>query len=425
MANQLKTYKISDGINFNVIKDDRFKTGRISINMYVPLDRKTAAVNAILPFMLTKSCRKYPDFTSLNKKLNRLYGASISADVGKMGDMQALSMSAAFLDDRYALGKECISEEVTELLCSMLFDPVVVNENFSVENVAQEKRQLIELIQSEYNDKKIFARNRCNELMCKDEKYGINRLGTEADVNNLVSEDVYKAWKKILESARFEIFLLGNFDETKALKVFKEAFSSVERKNIVVFENQIIKAAEKDKAYNETVKASQSKLVMGFRTNIAWQDEDVDAMQLAVALFGSTPHSKLFLNVREKYSLCYYCSAGYNKIKGIMLVQSGVEKDNIEKAQQEILNQLEEVKRGNFTDEDIATTKRSLANSYRTIGDYLSDLESFYTAQAFKEKIFTPDELIDGLNGVTKEQIIEAARKITLDTVYALIGDAN
>lgn len=424
MTNKLKRFEISEGINLNVIKDDRFKTGRISIAMYTPLEKNNVSKNAILPFLLTKSCKMYPDFTSLNKRLDELYGASIYADVQNLGDMQEIIMSASFLDDRYALNNECISEKITELLCDMLFNPVTINDNFSIENVNQEKRQLKELIESEYNDKRIFALNRCKELMCKDEKYGINKLGKKEDIQNMLSKDIHEAWMNLLETARFEIFVLGNFDETKALKVFKSAFLDIKRKNIVSFETQIIKKAEKENSYNETVKATQSKLVMGFRTNIAGQDEDVNAMRVAIALFGATPNSKLFLNVREKYSLCYYCSAKYDRAKGIMFVQSGVEKENIEKAKKEILNQLEEVKKGNFSDDDISAIKKSLSNSYKTVNDYLSSLETFYSAQVFDEKIVTPEETIEKINAVTKDQIVEVANKITLDTIYTLVGEA-
>lgn len=424
MTNKLKRFEISEGINLNVIKDDRFKTGRISIAMYTPLEKNNVSKNAILPFLLTKSCKMYPDFTSLNKRLDELYGASIYADVQNLGDMQEIIMSASFLDDRYALNNECISEKITELLCDMLFNPVTINDNFSIENVNQEKRQLKELIESEYNDKRIFALNRCKELMCKDEKCGINKLGKKEDIQNMLSKDIHEAWMNLLETARFEIFVLGNFDETKALKVFKSAFLDIKRKNIVSFETQIIKKAEKENSYNETVKATQSKLVMGFRTNIAGQDEDVNAMRVAIALFGATPNSKLFLNVREKYSLCYYCSAKYDRAKGIMFVQSGVEKENIEKAKKEILNQLEEVKKGNFSDDDISAIKKSLSNSYKTVNDYLSSLETFYSAQVFDEKIVTPEETIEKINAVTKDQIVEVANKITLDTIYTLVGEA-
>lgn len=424
MTNKLKRFEISEGINLNVIKDDRFKNGRISIAMYTPLEKNNVSKNAILPFLLTKSCKMYPDFTSLNRRLDELYGASIYANVQNLGDMQEIIMSASFLDDRYALNNECISEKITELLCDMLFNPVTINDNFSIENVNQEKRQLKELIESEYNDKRIFALNRCKELMCKDEKYGINKLGKKEDIQNMLSKDIHEAWMNLLETARFEIFVLGNFDETKALKVFKSAFLDIKRKNIVSFETQIIKKAEKENSYNETVKATQSKLVMGFRTNIAGQDEDVNAMRVAIALFGATPNSKLFLNVREKYSLCYYCSAKYDRAKGIMFVQSGVEKENIEKAKKEILNQLEEVKKGNFSDDDISAIKKSLSNSYKTVNDYLSSLETFYSAQVFDEKIVTPEETIEKINAVTKDQIVEVANKITLDTIYTLVGEA-
>ena len=424
MTNKLNIYKISDGVNFNVIKDTRFKTGRISINIYTPLNKETAAINALLPFLLTKSCRIYPDFTSLNKKLDELYGASIYADVGKLGDMQVLNMSASFMDDRYSLDEECISEKITELLCSMLFDPVIVNENFSIDNVNQEKRQLKELIESEFNDKKIFAKNRCEELMCKNEKFGINKLGTKEDLSKILSKDVYEAWINILKTAHFELFLLGNLDETKTLNVFKNAFSKIKREDIVKFGTEIIKKAKKEHSYKETVNATQSKLVLGFRTETAWQDKDINAMRVTIALFGSTPNSKLFLNVREKYSLCYYCSAKYDRIKGIMLVQSGVEKENIEKAKNEILNQLEEIKKGNFSEEDIIAIKKSMANSYRTVGDYLSSLESFYSSQTFDKKIYSPEEIVENINKVSKEDIIEASKKITLDTIYALVGES-
>lgn len=415
--------EISNGVNFNVIKDERFKTGRISVTMFLPLDGKTASSYALLPFVLTNSCRKYPDFTSLNQKLADLYGASLFSDVSKIGDMQALTVSVSFLDDKFALDEENLSSQLTQLLCDILFDPLLENGAFKQENVEQERRQLIELIDSEYNDKKILAKTRCEQLMCKDEKFGISRLGDKETVSKLTPEDIFDAWKIVLKTARIEIMALGDLDENSALEVFKNAFSKIKRENIVNCEAKIIKTAQKVKVQYDNLDIAQSKLVMGFRTHAALQDDEVMPVRVAVALFGATPQSKLFLNVREKLSLCYYCSAKYDRNKGIMLVQSGVEKKNLEKAKDEILNQLDEIKNGNFTDAELDDTKRSLANSYRTIGDFLSGLENFYLSQAFDDEFLPPEQFIDKMYKVSREQVINAAKLITLDTVYALVGN--
>ncbi|MDQ5983174.1 MAG: hypothetical protein RUMPE_00172 [Eubacteriales bacterium SKADARSKE-1] len=421
--NDFIQHKLCDGINFNVIKESRFKTGRISATMFLPLNEETVSANAILPFLLSKSCQEFPDFTSLNKHLNDLYGASIYAEVSKLGETQVLGLSASFLDDRYSLNKESISAKVTELLCKMIFEPLFDNGKFIQENVEQEKRQLIELIESEYNDKRIFAKNRCEQLMCQDEKFGINRFGTKSQVEALTPDDIYKAWDQILKRAKIELTLLGNSNENLALDVFKRAFGKIKRENVFSCNTEIIKEAKHIKENREEMDLAQSKLVMGFRTGAALQDHLVMPMRVAVALFGSTPHSKLFLNVREKFSLCYYCAARYDRNKGIMLVQSGVEKENIQKAKLEILNQLGDVQKGKFTDNDVDAIKKSLSNNYRTVGDYLSSLENFYISQTFDSERVTPLEFVKRINAVTKDQIVKAANLITLDTVYILVGE--
>jgi len=414
--------KICDGVNFSNIKDTRFKTGRISLTAFTPLEKESVSKNAILPFLLSKTCKQYPDLKRLNDRLEDLYGVSVDGEVSKLGETQVLSISASFLDDEYSLGKESISEGTTDLLCKMFFEPVLENGKFLEKNVEQEKRQLIETIEAEYNDKRIFAKNKCEEWMCKNEKFGINRLGTIDQVENLTPEKIFKAWQNILSSAQIEITLLGKADNEAIYKRFKNEFSKIKRENVVNCSTKIIKRAEKVSEYQDEMEVAQSKLVMGFRTEVCVDDDLVNAMRVAVAIFGVTPHSKLFLNVREKYSLCYYCAAKYDKNKGIMLVQSGVENQNINKAKEEILNQLDEVKKGKFTEEDMGSIKKSLSNSFRTVGDYLSSMENFYLSQIFDKNKFTTEELIEKINKVTKDEIITAANMITLDTVYVLKG---
>ena len=417
------TYSITDGVNFNVIKDSRFKTGRASIAIFWPLEEEDVSSNAVLPFLISKSCSKYKDFTSLKRYLDELYGSSISADVDKLGESQVLSISASFLADEYSLEKESISQKVTKLLCDMLFSPLLTDGTFPQDLVDQEKRQLIEYIESEFNEKRIYSKNRCREIMCKNEKFGINKLGTKNQVAALKSRDVYSAWQKILNSAKIELTVLGNVKEPKfALDTFKEEFLKIKRGNIADCSTKIVRECKSPRECSESMKLSQSKLVMGFRTGSAGDDPDTMAMRLAISIFGATPHCKLFLNVREKYSLCYYCSANYDRTKGLMFVQSGVERKNIKKAKEEILNQLEEVKKGNFTEEDMNNIKRSLNNSYRTIGDNLSSIESFYLSQMFYKEKLSNLQYIEKLSSITKEDVIKAANKITLDTTFILEG---
>ncbi len=423
MQSKFSRLEIAPGVSFNAIKDDRFKTGRISVTLFLPLEKETASVYAVLPFVLTNSCRKYPDFTSLNRHLEKLYGASLFADVNKMGEMQALTVAVSFLDDKFTLEGENLSRSLTQLLCDILFDPLQTETGtFKEDSVEQEKRQLIELIDSEYSDKKAFAKTRCEQIMCQDEKFGISKWGEKEEVAALSPGDIAKAWETALKTAKIEIMALGDLDEKSVLAGFKEAFSKIKREKVAKFETQVIRKVKKVKDRCEKQDVAQCKLVMGFRTNAAQRDPEVMAARVAIALFGATPQSKLFLNVREKLSLCYYCAAKYDRIKGIMLVQSGVEQKNLEKAKAEILNQLDEIKSGNFTKAELDDTKRSLANSYRTIGDFLSGLENFYLSQVFDGEFLAPEQLIEAMEKVSKEQVTAAAELITLDTVYALVG---
>lgn len=419
---EIEQRSVCSGVNFRSVKDVRFKTVRLSVHFMLPLAEKTAAPNAILPFLLTRASRKYPDFTKLNQRLAELYGAVLDADVQKLGDVQVLSVSASGIADRYALNGESVCAELSRLLCSVIFDPPFEDGEFPAEGFEQEKRQTLEMIDSEYNDKRIYARLRCEGIMCAKEPYGIGRFGSRQAVEALRREELPKYWSDMIHRARVEIMVLGDCCPGPAFEDFYAAFQNLGRTSSVECPTRTVRSAEKANEVNEEMDVEQSKLVMGFRTDCAEPDADVPAMKLMTALFGGTPNSRLFLNVREKLSLCYYCSAQYNFLKGIMLVQSGVEKKNIDRAREEILRQLEEVKNGNFSDGDLEAARLSLCNSYKTLSDSLDGLEAWYLSQSFGHTIRRPDEESGLIRGVTREEVVAAAKKVTLDTVYRLTG---
>lgn len=416
---------ICDGVNFRSIRDTKFKTMRISAHLIVPMSRQTAAENALLPFLLSRASREYPDFTKLGQRLAELYGASLNADVQKLGDLQVLSLSASGIADRYALEGEAISGELAKLLCSILFDPPLVDGLFPEDGFEQEKRQTMELIDSEYSDKRTYARQRCEAIMCADEPYGVNRYGGKEDIARVERPALTAAWKRLLDTAKIELMVLGDCDPAPVYEGFHAAFETLGSRKTADCTTKVVRSAEKVNTVTEKMDVAQGKLVMGFRTGTATPDEEVPATRLMAALFGGTPNSKLFLNVREKLSLCYYCSASYNSMKGIMLVQSGVEVKNMERAKEEILRQLDEVKQGNFDESEVEAAKMSLCNSYRTLSDSLGGLENWYLSQTFASHSQQPEEAAAQINAVTRQEIIDAANRVTLDTVYCLVGNGE
>ena len=416
---------ICDGVNFRSIRDTKFKTMRISAHLIVPMSRQTAAENALLPFLLSRASREYPDFTKLGQRIAELYGASLNADVQKLGDLQVLSLSASGIADRYALEGEAISGELAKLLCSILFDPPLVDGLFPEDGFEQEKRQTMELIDSEYSDKRTYARQRCEAIMCADEPYGVNRYGGKEDIARVERPALTAAWKRLLDTAKIELMVLGDCDPAPVYEGFRAAFETLGSRKTADCTTKVVRSAEKVNTVTEKMDVAQGKLVMGFRTGTATPDEEVPATRLMAALFGGTPNSKLFLNVREKLSLCYYCSASYNSMKGIMLVQSGVEVKNMERAKEEILRQLDEVKQGNFDESEVEAAKMSLCNSYRTLSDSLGGLENWYLSQTFASHSQQPEEAAAQINAVTRQEIIDAANRVTLDTVYCLVGNGE
>ncbi len=417
-----RNVSICEGVNISYINEKKFTTSRVSFTMFVPLEKGTAAVNALLMGIMERGCRKYPDFESFNRYLEQLYGANIFSNVDKIGEVQALTISAVCINNHLGLNREDIVSNVSKLLRDVIFDPCADNGTFKSEDINQAKRQLKESIRAEYNDKKLYAKLRCEELMCKNEKFSINKLGREEDIDKIEPSDIYRAWQQLLQSAKIEIMALGDIDFDKVCRIFSDAFSKIERKNVSDYASDVIKTVSEVREFKDCLDVVQCKLVMGFRSRYSVFTESIFPIKVMTSLLGGTPNSKLFLHVREELSLCYYCAAGFNNYKGILLIESGVEKDNLERAKKEILNQLDCIKKGNFTEDELDDTKKYLVQAFEKIDDSLSALNGWYVSQAVSPKVYTPQEYIRHLNGVTRDEVIEAANDVTLDTIYTLTG---
>jgi len=411
--------KLADNVFFNEINVTRFKTMRLTAIALLPLEKDTASDFALLTQVLTRSCNEYPDFTALSKKLSSLYGASLSAGVRKVGESLALTFSIAGIDDRYALFGDEVSKELSDLLLKVIFEPKFKEDVFDTEEVEQERRQLIDLADSEYNDKRVYANSRLIETMCKNEAYGIKRYGSRETILKCTRESLKSAWERMLRCARFEVFYVGGASAEGAKEIFRDRFSQVLRAPEAMT-TEIIRTASEVNRVEETMDIAQAKMLMGFRTDCSAGDEDAFAMRLMNVILGSGTRSKFFLNIREKQSLCYYCFSRYNRFKGILTVESGVENCNTQRTVDAVLNELEEVKKGNFTDEDLSLAKLSVSSDFLSLCDTVTGNEEWFVSQIADNEFLTVEETTEKFSKVTKEDIIRAANKLTLDTIYIL-----
>ena len=407
------------GISFRIIPETRFKTSVITLTLVCPLSSDTAAANSLLPHLLSRACSKYPDITALKRKLASLYGAVLSGDVISIGDAQLLRFTVRSIDDRYTMDGEKISVECAQLLSDILTSPPLADGLFRSDFIESEKRLQCEKIDAQINDKVSYSTRRCIELMCENEPFGVNPLGDKESVGALNAENMTELWTRVLRTYPVHLTAVGSMDGDAVKRAFTEAFSSVERASCKLPSHIFIEKADKVREFTDYEDVTQSKLVLGFRTPFNCTN-DPYIMRLVSACFGGTAHSRLFVNVREKMSLCYYCSSSYFSSKGILLVRSGLESENIEKAKTEILAQLADIQNGGLTDEEIANAKMSLRNSFLESLDSPRATELWYTSQMFDSTVLSVEEACAKIDSYTKEDVTNAARAISLDTVYLL-----
>ncbi len=426
MGDKFSRQSIGSGVHFSSVRDKKFKHNRLSVNFIMPLDKATASDNAAVPFILRNGCRELPDFSSLNARLCELYGASLDADVSKSGGWQVLELSIKGLDNRFALENENITALCADLLASVALDPKLGEDGlFDAKDVALQRQFVLDSIDAEINEKRSYALSRCIQTMCAGEPVAVRKYGEREHAEKITPASAYAAYQQIIQTSMVEILFVGSGDPAGALEVFRTRFAQIARNPIHYQRTNLRTSADTVQEKTEEMDVSQSKLVMGLRTGHSQSVEEFNARRVFTALFGGTPFSKLFLNVREKLSLCYYCAARFDTPTGLLLVDSGVEAQNKEKAQKEILAQLTAVQKGEFTDEELFNTKLLMKNTIPSINDSLSGLEGWYLSQILMGRDISPDQDTKNIDTVTREQVIEAANAVTLDTIYFLTGNQD
>ncbi len=417
-----KLYRLADGVDGIFVKNERFNTTSVSFNFYLPLKKETVAEYALLPFMLTTCGEKYPDFSRLNYKLDKLYGARLDATAEKTGDYQILKMRISVINDRFTFESESLLKQAIDMLLSLIFSPKAENGAFAAEDLAREKRKAIEHINGEMSEKRIYAKNRLIEEMYKGEAYGIPKCGTVEDVEKITGESLFTAWRNMLETAYIRIIIIGAALPVKLFDDIAGNFTDCKRHNITdCTENKPTEARPEPVTVTEKMPVQQGKLVMGFSSSVYGDDSESLSLMVMTDIFGGGPYSRLFSNVREKMSLCYYCSASALRTKGLLLVESGVEKENADKTEQAVIEQLLAVKNGEFSDFEFQSSFKSIRDSLSTYNDSQNSLDVWYSVKAYNKELYSPEDIAERISEITRADIINTANGVKLHTVYKLL----
>jgi len=408
------------GVSLNYVHATKFKTGLLSVQLVTPLAEETASAAALLPAVLRRGTTQYPDMRALSCALDRLYGASVAYTLRKYGENQCLGFVASFIDDAYALPGERLLEPIAELLGALLLDPVTKNGRFLAPYVEGEKANLTDAIRSIVDDKRSYADMRLLQEMCRGERYGVSRYGTEERVGKLNNQTLYRYYRDLLAHAPIELFYCGSAARERVEDAMLRALAPLPREAIAPMARTEVRGAPAETRFvRETMDVTQGKLAMGFRAS----SRDLPAMLLANIIFGGYSNSKLFLTVREKLSLCYYVSSVYHRAKGLVTVSSGIESGDCERARSEILAQLDAVRGGEIEPWELDGARALLVSSLRQQEDSPGRMEDFAVGHAATDFWEDADSLIAGLAGVTRERIAEAAQSVEPDTVYFLSGE--
>ena len=410
------------GVWLNTVQTDRFKTGCFSINFLRPLTLDSAAPNALIPAVLLRGCRSCPDIQSISQRLDTLYGASVGTLIRKKGEVQSVGLYTDFLEDRYTDGQKVFSP-MMEFLRELLFEPCIEDGGFLRDFLDGERCNLVNTIDGRMNDKRAYAVSRLLYAMCDGEAYAVPRLGEKETLEPLTGKMLYERWIDLLRTSQVELFYLGQQPADAVAAELRNMLAALPRDTSlekvttnVMLPNRPVRYVE------EQMDVTQGKLSLGLRTDITVHDPRYPAMLLLNTVFGAGMTSKLFLQIREEQSLCYYANSSMDKFKGIMVVGSGIDFDHYEVARDGIMQQLDLCKKGEITEQEMESARNYLVSVLRTGNDSPGRLDDYAVGQAIAGITGSMEQMIDQILAVTKDQVVEAANTLYLDTVYFLKG---
>lgn len=424
---QVTRKKLGAGVGLTCVTTPKFKRAVLRAALLLPLGGPDAARRACLPHVLRRGTRRLTDLQAFGCALDELYGARIEAMVRKEGETLVIGFLSDVIDERYAPGADGLTARVVQLLCETLYDPYLRDGVFDAGYVAGERDNLLDRIAAQKNDPRAYAPKRLTEIMCENEPYGQSALGTAEQAEKITENKLYAAYRRALDEARIELFYCGGLSPDAVETLFAEALFAQKGAGRYTPRCEVVAApAAGPREVVEELPVTQGKLSLGFRTGgSCLTGGDPVAYWMFQTIYGGSPSAKLFMNVREKRSLCYYASAQFIALKGVLLVSSGIENKDFETARDEILHQLELCRDGEITDAEIEAARGTLSSGWRAMLDDPLTLEHYWLVQAVADTLIPPEERIAQVGDVARERIVAAAQATALDTVYFLKGAAK
>ncbi|MBR7179807.1 MAG: insulinase family protein [Oscillospiraceae bacterium] len=421
----IQTIQLTPGVILRHYPDKRFKTAVLSVQFQRKLCREEAALNALLCSVLLRGTEQNPDLCAITTRTDELYGASVSPLMRRIGNIQTVGLFFSCLEDRFAMAGDAVLQPGIDLVREILLEPKLVNGCFDPEYVESEKINLIADIESELNDKRAYAAARMIRAMCAGDSFALSLRGEKEDVEAITAEMLYAHYLTVLRTSPVEIFYVGSADAGTVAGYLRPLAEAVALEPMALPAQTALNLTAEPREFSETMDINQGKLSMGFVTPITNRHPDFAAMQVFNALYGAGMTSKLFVNVREKLSLCYYAGSGYYGSKGVLTVSSGIDEANYDTAKAEILRQLRLTAEGQITDAELAAAKNGIISGLRATPDGPGALENFYGTASIAGMPYDLDGYADAIRAVTAADVARCAKTVKLHTVFFLKGEAK
>lgn len=409
------------GMRIHVLPSDRFKTYAVSLYIGSPLSGETVTANALIPFVLRRGTARYPETVAFREKLDELYGAGFGFDVYKRGNNHIVQFRMDTIADRY-IGEQrgLLLQETLTFLLQAVTQPATKNGAFLEKYVNTEKTTQRKKLEAVINDKIRYAAERCTQEMFADDPFRFHALGRIDQIEAWQADSLYAYYQDWLASSQMDLYVVGDTSMDEVLAVINEAVPANRKEPIPYQFGEAIPLRSEPKLVTEHMDVSQGKLNMGLSVPVFYQDDAYPDAMVYNGILGGYPHAKLFANVREKASLAYYVSSRLDGYKGMLMIQSGIEVSNYDKAVSIIKAQLEAMASGQISDVELTQTQAMMTNQLREIGDSAFDMIAYDFNSVMTGTTRTIPELIEQIGQVTKERVAQIAKQVQLDTIYFL-----
>ncbi len=411
---------MAEGIDLHVLGTRQFKTLLVRLAIRVPLEDSTASANALINQITARVSRPWPELKAVNRRLDELFGASLYAQVNKHGESQILEWTLNCAAPE-RVGRPELLREALQFMRDMICDPLMENAGFDGTLFAQEKEILLQEQEARQNDKMTFAYERCVEELCKGEPFAVHKLGSAQTLRDMDAVGLYEHYRRLFDNAHMDWIVVGDIETAVMEDLLSQVFMLPSRQPLKP-ERERIRPASGIRCVEEPMDVKQGKLCMGFRTGIPYENPAYDAAMLMGIVFGGGASSKLFQTIREKESLCYSVYARVEKFKSLLIVGAGIDLDKAAVVEAGVLRELELMKRGKVTEEELSLAQMTVIRSLSAVRDSQNALADYYYSQHISTKRYTVDETIHALKAVSREAVVEAAAGTGLELVYFLSG---